>query len=216
MKKYMLIIFILVFSGCSFKSDQKDLWKKNVSNSFDSYVTYYLQGDFRLASIELNRAVSCAKNSVDLSPLSKIYLGKCALDISVLRDVECQEYDSIKDMLEIDNDCDNYHYMLQKNFNKVNLKKLPLQYNNFVKAMKNKDYNNAFNAIRKMQKTSSKLVAAALMKEFLGKNEINYIINEASISGYKRAVISWLKFLKEKSSDVEQQKVQKMLDILTN
>lgn len=215
MKIYFLVILLLFFTGCSFKAEQKDTWRKNASNAFDSYSNYYLQDETTLASSSLKEAIGSAKNSANLSPLSKIYLGTCALHVAVLIDDECLEYNQIKDILKEKDSSESYYNMLQKNYDNIDLKSLPPQYSDFVKAMEKKDYRSAFKAIQTIQKTSSKLIAASLMKEHLSKKEIHYIIDEASFSGYKKAVIRWLEFLKEKSNDAEKQKIQKLLNILT-
>jgi uncharacterized protein YfeS len=216
MKTFILIGFVLIFSGCSFKTEQKEMWKQNASSSFDSYANYYLKGEMELASVSLQRAISSAKNSVDLIPLSKIYLGTCALHVAVLKEDKCLEYSSIREMLSEEDTSEDYYNMLQKNFHEVKVENLPLQYIDFVKEIKKEEYKSAFHSIKNMSKISSKLVAAALMREHLNEKEINYIIEEASLSGYKKAVIGWLQFLKEKSDDAEKQKIQKMLDILLN
>ena len=216
MKSYILIIFLLIFTGCSFKSAQQDMWRKDAATSFDTYSNYYLKGETTLASVALKSAISSAKSSADLTPLSKIYLGTCALHIAVLIDDSCLEYKAIKDMLKEENNSWDYYHMLQKNFDKITIKNLPPQYADFVTAMQKKDFKSAFYSIKKMSQTSSKLIAASLMREHLNEKEIQNIIDVASFHGYKKAVIRWLEFLKEKSSDVKKQKIQKMLDILTH
>ncbi len=216
MKKYILLIFLFVFAGCSFKGAQKDMWIKDASNSFESYSNYYLQGDTRLASVSLKRAEQSAKSSVNLTPLSKIYLGVCALHVAVFIDDKCTQYISIRDIVKNKNNSESYFNMLQKNFGVLKTEYLPEQYVDFANAMKKEDFLSAFKSIKIMPKTSSKLISASLMKEHLSAKDIEYIIDEASFSGYKKAVVRWLKFLEEKSIGAKRQKIEKMLHVLTN
>ncbi|WP_331774802.1 hypothetical protein [Sulfurospirillum sp. 1612] len=216
MRSTILILFLLIFTGCSFKTTPQDMWRKNAATAFERYSDYYLKGETALASASLNSAIKNAKSSADLRPLSKIYLGTCALHIAVLIDDPCSEYKAIRDMLDPEHSSWDYYNMLQKNFDNITIKNLPPQYGDFVTAMQKEDFQGAFQSIQKMPKTSSLLIAASLMRKHLNESQIHEIINAASFRGYKKAVVRWLGFLKEKSSGIKKQKIDKMLDLLTH
>ena len=99
MKIFMLLI-VLFFAGCSFKSDEHDIWRKNATNSFESYSRYFLMGKNQMALVSLKRAINSAKSSANMTPLSKVYLGVCALHVAVLIDDKCEGYLSLSDVLE--------------------------------------------------------------------------------------------------------------------
>ena len=213
MKRYTFILIIaLLFAGCSFKSSPKFKYRVNASNSFDSYTDYYLKGETRLASTELKRAVQNAKEGYDLETLSKIYLGECALHIAILIHDPCDEYNSIKGLLKDKSD-ENYYRMIQGDIENVSIDSLPKEYRSFANYLKHKEYKKAFEAIKEMENVSSKLIAASIMKEHLTKDEIRYILSEASAMGYKKALKSWYSYLKSKSNQEEQKIIDKKMEI---
>ncbi len=124
MRLFVLLVF-LFFAGCSFKGEQHDTWKKNTTNSFESYSKYFLMGKNQMALVSLKRAIKSAKSSADLTPLSKVYLGVCALHVAVLMGDKCEGYLSLSDVIDKKNTTWSYYYMLQNRFDKVDIDKLP-------------------------------------------------------------------------------------------
>ncbi|NPA74102.1 MAG: hypothetical protein GXO12_05260 [Epsilonproteobacteria bacterium] len=211
MKRYIFsLIVIVLFAGCSFKATQKYKYRVDASNSFDSFRDYYLKGQTRLASTALQRAINNAKQGYDIDSLSKIYLGACALHIGVLIDDKCEEYLKIKHLSQNDSLQDYYH-LIEGEFSKI--KNPPKEYSDFVNAMKKGDYKSAFEAVKSMKDSTSKLIAASLMKEHLTKPQINYIINEAASMGYKKAVKRWYGYLKTKSTQKERDIINKKMEL---
>jgi hypothetical protein len=80
--KILLFIFLLQFNGCSFKTPQNK-WQFKSVNAFSAYTKNFLSAKDTLAKDDLKRAVNHAKQSANLSQLARIYLGECALNISV-------------------------------------------------------------------------------------------------------------------------------------
>lgn len=214
MKKLFLLILIFI-TGCSMKS-APDRWKARAANAFASYQEYYLQGKDRLAAVELKRAIQEATCSADLEPLARIYLGECAIHSAALIDDECGNYIRIGNMLGTQQELKNYYLMLQKKMDVVDEAMLPRQYQAFVKYVKIKNFKSAFSCIKNMPETSSKLIAASLMKNQLDKNMLAYIINQASFSGYKKSVIAWLQFAKRTATKEEKVLINKKLGLLNN
>lgn len=215
MKKIIFLIALLL-AGCSLKNESPDIWKKDTSNSFDSYKQYYLEGKTALASVSLKRALKSAKSSADLKPLADVYLGVCALHLAVLINDKCEEYVSLSDVLDKNDTSKNYYYMIEGKFNKVNPDNLPKQYKSFAKQMKIKNYKNAKKEMKKIQSISSMLVAASLIKEHLNTNDIDFLIDRLSLYGYKKAIVRWLKYSKNINSHKKNSKIQKLLKILDN
>lgn len=214
MKKVFLIILIFI-AGCAMKTPP-DKWKTDTSNAFASYREYYLQGNSRLAATELKRALNEAKRSADLGPLARIYLGECALHAAVLINDQCNDYIRISDMLGTQKELEAYYLMLQKKMNAVDDTMLPRQYQGFVRNVKIKKFKTAFANIKNMPETSSKLIAAALMKDQLDKNMLAYIIDQASFRGYKKSVIAWLLFSKKTATSEERMLIDKKLNLLND
>ncbi len=193
-----------------------DRWKTDTSNAFESYREYYLQGNSRLAATELKRAIKEAKRSADLEPLARIYLGECALHAAVLIDDQCNDYLRISAMLGTEKELEAYYLMLQKKMNAVDETMLPRQYRAFVKNIKINDFKTAFSNLKNMPESSSKLIAAALMKDQLDKNMLAYIVDQASFRGYKQSVIAWLRFSKKTATKEDRILIDKKLNLLND
>ncbi len=202
------------FIGCSFKNDSQGVWKKDTSNSFDSYKQYYLEGKTRLASVSLKRALISAKSSADLKPLAKVYLGVCALHVAVLINDKCEEYVSLANLLPKNDTSLSYYNMIERNFAKVSVNKLPPQYHNFVKNIQKHKFRDAIKEAKKMKSPSSMLISLSLIKEYLNSNDLDFIIHKISLYGYKKAIIRWLKYSKNKSTHSKNIKIDKLLKII--
>jgi hypothetical protein len=214
MNRFFVIILILI-SGCSMKVPP-DRWKANASNAFESYQEYYLQGKSRLAATELKKAIKEAACSADMEPLARIYLGECALHAAVLIDDECGNYIRISNMLGTQKELKNYSLMLQGKMDDVDAAVLPRQYRDFVRNVSKKDFKAAFSNIKGMPETSSKLIAASLMKDQLDKGMLAYVIDQASFRGYKKSVIAWLRFSKKSATEKEKVLIEQKLRILND
>ena len=82
---------LLLFSACSFKSPPNQ-WQFKSTAAFDSYTKNFLSSNDALAKNDLSRAIKHAKQSADLKMLARVYLGECALNISVGIDDNCKDY----------------------------------------------------------------------------------------------------------------------------
>ena len=214
MKQIIFVIAILL-AGCSSKNESPNIWKKDTSNSFDSYKQYYLEGKTRLASLSLTRAINSAKSSADLKPLAKVYLGVCALHVAVLINDKCEDYTSLLDILDKNDPSESYYYMIENKFSRVNLDYIPEQYKSFAKEMKVKNYKNAIKEMKKIQSTSSMLVAASLIKKHLNSRDIDFLIDRLSLYGYKKPIIRWLEYSKNINSHEKNYKIDKLLKIIS-
>lgn len=208
------LILVLFFQGCSFKS-VKNQWEFNSSSAFNSYMKNFLIYEDDLAQSELQRAIKYAKQSANLEQLSRIYLGACALNKSVEQDFMCKEYKEVEELIN-SQELKTYYLMLENEVLKEQIGNLPKQYKTFAKYITLKEYDLAFKAIKSMNQDSSKFIAASLIKKELKKEEVNFLINEASFLGYKKIVLFWLKHYYHLENNLKKrEKIAKKIKILT-
>lgn len=209
----LISILIFVFQGCSFKSPENS-WEYNSSSAFNSYTKNFLIDNENIASDELNRAIKYSKQSANLEQLARIYLGVCALNISVGKKDECKKYKEIEDLVS-SKELESYYLMLQNSLKKEQISNLPKQYQEFSNYKNLKKYDLSFESIKGIQKPSSKFIAASLIKEKIDKIQVNYLIEKASFYGYKKVVLYWLDYLKKVENDMEEKKrISKKIMIL--
>ncbi len=201
---FTILLSIILFQGCSLKSP-KNQWEYNSSNAFTSYTKYFLINENELANSDLQRAIKYAKQSANLEQLARIYLGVCALNISVGIEDKCSSYTKIREFLN-KKELESYFLMLVKKEEIEQITYLPKQYQSFVKYKLEKRFDLAFNAIKEMQEITSQFVAASLIKEKVSKSDMNYLIKKASFNGYKNFVLFWLKNLYKIENDLEKKK----------
>ena len=127
MKKIVLYILITtLFSACSLDL-KPDLWKYKSASYFNSYTKNFLSSNDTLAKSDLESAVEYAKTGADLTALSRIYLGACALEISVGGKKECTTYKNIAEVVK-DNELDAYYSFITSTLKKeqISLKPMPI------------------------------------------------------------------------------------------
>ncbi len=188
-KTLLLLVSLLLLSACSFKSPPNQWQYKSIS-AFDSYTKNFLSANDALAKNDLSRAINHAKQSADLEILARVYLGKCALNISVGINDKCEEYLLISDL--VNNKSLDAYYNFIKLKSEYSLENLNSQYKDFALLLKHKDFSKANNEILKIDKPISKLLAASLMKNKLNDASRNEMIKIASFYGYKKSVLFWL------------------------
>jgi hypothetical protein len=191
MKQLLLLLLIsFLFLGCSFK-ETPNKWEYESAAAFDSYKKNFLKQKDSLAKNDLQRAIEHAKSGSDFNNLATIYLGECALHISVGIEEKCQNYLDIKD-LTTDKSLEAYYNFITATLTKEQIPLLPVIYQNYVWHVRYMEYPKAQQDIATMTKMSSKFLAAALMKENLDTKMRERMIELASYYGYKRVVLFWL------------------------
>lgn len=209
-----LLLFFL-FQGCSFKTPANQ-WEYNSASAFDSYAKNFLTNNDDIAEDDLNRAIKYAKQSANLEQLSRIYLGVCALNISVGKKDDCKKYKKIEDLVP-SLELKAYFLMLQNSLQKEDISNIPNQYQDFSEYKYLKKYDLSFESIKDIEQPSSKFIAASMIKNKMNKSEIKHIINEASFYGFKKVVLFWLDYLKQiEENKIEKDKIEKKLYILNN
>ena len=216
MTRYLLLFFTLfIFGACSFTTPKND-WQLKSVNAYESYQSYFLKNEQNLADADLKRALKYAKQSADLDTLARIELSRCALHVSVLENRECGEYLELEPVASSAK-LHSYYLFLQNKDTKSDSKELPSRYKAFARYKEDGDYENAQKELLKMEDTVSKMISASLIKDSLHRSTIKSIIDEASFSGYKKAVINWMRFYLEKTTDVkERDLIEKKLKIIND
>jgi len=213
MIKYLLFISILLFTSCSFKTPP-NLWQHKSANAFHSYTQDFLSKNDNMATNDLQRAIKHAKQSADLTQLARVYLGKCALNISVGVEDSCQEYLNIADVVQSDR-LDAYYSFITKSIVDKQIDFLPQYYQEYIKNIKKKDFIEANKNILSMPKITSTLLCAVLIKENLEQDSRAKITKLASFYGYKKAVLFWLNEQKKYTQDrKEKEYLEKKISIL--
>jgi hypothetical protein len=207
------LILLIFFTACSFQTP-KNNWQYKSSSIFDSYVNNYLSENKFLAKSDLKRATRYASKGEDLSHLAKIYLGECALKISVSKENVCLKYKKIRTLLN-DKNIDAYYLFITRQISIEEVEYLPKQYQEFSNTLLKEEFIIANKSLREIQPTTSKLLAGSLLKDNIDTKSIQHILDEASFNGYKKAVVFWLEQLKNRTEQLEEkQKISQKIELL--
>jgi hypothetical protein len=215
MKKvfYLLACFLLL-AGCSTKAVPD--WIKTSHNQLESFKKYYLQGGDHLAEINFKKAIEAIKSSGDLHLLQIAYLTRYAVQSSVLEGFDDLEYLRLA-AVEPHSENVHFHAFLKGAFDRVDEQYLPQQYRSFLRACKNGKQVEIDNAIEAIEDPLSRLIAAGLAvhKQLYCETTLNAAIRIASEQGWKKALMIYLKKLRDfyasinelKKADGTQQKI---------
>ncbi len=214
MTKVFLTLLVLAFlGGCSFTA-KPDAWKYKSINAFSSYTKNFLSARDALAKSDLARAVSHAKSSADLTQLSRIYLGECALNISVGIQDRCQKYLSIADLVQ-NKELDAYYKFIRWQIDPQDLDALIPSYRDFARYKIKNESQKAIESLFEMDKITSKLLAASLIQEKLSFEDVQKLIELASFYGYKKSVLYWLHVQKTKTTqNTQRERIAKKIKVL--
>ncbi len=215
MKKISLILTIIMFflGACSFKSEPNQ-WQYKSSSAFKAYTQNFLSNKDKLAYNDLHRSKEHAKMSADLETLARIYLGVCALNISVGIQDPCEEYKEISPFVQTQ-DLDAYYKFISSSLKQEEIDLLSQPYKTFALYISQNRFKEAKEELFNIQKTTSLLLGASLIKENLTKKEKEKVLDVASFHGYKKAVLYWLKELQNSTNDLnEKAYFKKKIDIL--
>jgi len=206
MIKFIISVLIIsLFSACSFKSEPNE-WKYKSINAFSSYTSNFLSNRDALAKSDLKRALTHAKQSANLTQLSRIYLGECALNISVGIYDKCLKYKEISELVD-DESLNSYYKFINSRITKAEIKTLKDPYKDFATNLVSQDFAKAKENMFNMDKITSKLLSASLIKNKLNFDEVEMLIEDASFYGYKKSVIFWLNIQKSKTTSKSKIKI---------
>ena len=211
--RYLHLLAVLIFTGCSFGIPANN-WQYDSTNAFDAYTKDFLSGKDIIARNDLLRAVKHAKSSADLTQLAKVYLGECALNISVGIKDRCTKYKNIKDVAG-SKELDAYYSFLLSDIQQKDIEYLPKRYVDFASHVNKKEFQEANDEVLEMDKITSVLLSSALLKENIDVKTVEKAISAASFYGYKKAVVFWLhKKQKLLGNTPEAKKTEKKILIL--
>ena len=213
MIRSLFFILLLLFAGCSFKSEP-NLWEYKSAQAFESYKQNFLKGNDLLAKHDLLQAIKHAKSSSDLSQLASLYLGKCALNKTVGVEDECKEFQNIQNLISCAK-LQNYYRFLQKDLTHLDTHYLPARYKNFANALQENDMQKANKALQKMNDPASMMLALSLLGGKATKVSIEATLKQASFYGYKKGVLHLLHELEKREKDPEKKSLlKKKIEIL--
>lgn len=194
----LLAISIILLTSCSMKTPKNE-WQYKSTNAFNSYTSNFLSGNDLMAKSDLQRAINHAKQSANLTQLAKIYLGECALNISVGNVDTCEEYLYISPLVK-SKKLDAYYDFITLSIKDEDIKYLPMHHQNFAYQLNKKNFQKAYKDLIEMEQTTSVLLCGALIKSNLENISREELIKKASFHGYKKSAIFWLQE-KKKNSD---------------
>jgi len=204
-KFFLVVVITLYFSACSFKKEPND-WQYKSADYFKEYQENFLSSNDFIAKNELSQAIKYAKKSSDLNTLAKIYLGRCALNISVGIEEKCEAYRNISDAVASEK-LDAYYAFITKNLEDNKVQFLEKHYQEFVENGTD---------IFDMPRVSSTLLCASLKREELDNEAREKIVKIASYHGYKKVVLFWLKEQKKYLKNREEiEKIETKIAILS-
>jgi hypothetical protein len=215
MIKYIApVTMSLLFLGCSFQPDP-NLWQKRSTTAFNNYQKDFLENNMLLAKSDLNRAVDNAKMSANLTQLAKIYLGECALNISVGESNECKKYQNVESLVNR-KELNAYYHLLRGSLGVDDIENLPKSYQRFATALLEKNYVKANREVFVFKRATSSLLSAQLLGDKLESKSRVKVLELASYYGYKKSVLFWLKESKKYvKSENELENICKKISILT-
>jgi len=213
-KVFYLMACFLLLAGCSTKAVPD--WIKTSHNQLESFKKYYLQGRDHLAETSFFKAIEAIKSSGDLHLLQIAHLTRYAVQSSVLEGFDDLEYLRLA-AVEPHSENVHFHAFLKGAFDRVDEQILPQQYRSFLRACKNGKQVEIDNAIAVIEDPQSRLIASALavQKRLYHEKTLNTAIQTASEQGWKKALLVYLKKLRDfyvsineqKKADVTQQRI---------
>ena len=207
--RYLLIACIVLLSGCSFKQPQ-NRWELNAINATQAYQSNFLRSYDVAAKKDLQRAVAHAKKSANLQTLAKIYLTKCAMQVTVFEHPKCSDFIQLQEVLQ-DVSLAAYKALLTRGITHNQIELLPKRYRKFAASLLQNETGKTIEAMQAIEDIHSRFIAAALIKEALDSKQIDAIINLSSHRGYDKITKAWLAYKYKKFGD---EKAKKILQIM--
>lgn len=190
MRGFITLLFVLTFTGCSFKSPP-DIWRYESKNAFESYIKNRLSGNNELAQSDYKRALSHAKRGADIPLIATLALGRCSIEYSLSSHLACEDYLSVAS-IGGNSEHHAFYALLQKRFTQEQTLHMPKQYRAFAQALLIEEHHRIESEILDMEPITSKIIAARIVEESLSKDTLEKIVESAAFYGYKESVIHFL------------------------
>lgn len=206
MKKVLYLLACLFFlGGCSAKSVPD--WTKASHHQLESYKNNYLQDKDRLAEINFRKAAEEIKSSGSFNLLEKAYLTRYAVQVSVLEGFDDRDYRKLE---AIEPHPENVHFylFLKGAFDQVDETNLSQQYRPFLHACKKGKQADVNLSIVAIGDPLSRLIAVglAVQKQLYDETSLTTAIQAAAEQGWKKAVLVYLKKLRDYYESINEQK----------
>ncbi len=186
------MIFSILLVGCGSSKPMPD-WTEASFNQLDNYKKSYLSGKESIAEAYFNKAVDEIKSSGDLDILARAYLTKYACQVAALETFDDREYlriDTVEPVLQNK----TFYSFLNGDFDNVDEKLLPQQYEGFLRALKSGKKEDVAREISRMDNSLSKLIVIGLLvkKNRDTETDLKLAIDIASQNGWKKALLAYL------------------------
>ncbi|KIM11457.1 MAG: hypothetical protein KU37_04370 [Sulfuricurvum sp. PC08-66] len=193
MKKFLLFtttLFIALFwSGCA---KEKHIWKINGNSHFNKYQTFLLKGDNFKARYYLEYAIKEAKNSSNLVDLATMHLGSCAMQRALFSNEACTAYDALAPHVHNDVLSTYKDFLFAV---PLDAAKLPPKYHVVYKTIQAQNPEVLLDKIKNLPTPFAQAIAAnvAARNGVMSLELIDYMIERASIFGYKALMMEWMR-----------------------
>jgi hypothetical protein len=205
MRVIVTTLIILLLAGCS-TPQHEDAWRYQAAASTEAYGEHFLKDEKVQIQSNYSHAERSAKQSADLVPLARLYLSECALNRAVLVDDDCEKFVQTLPM-QHDKELAAYYAMLNHTLTKKQVSDLPWRYRDFARAYLSKDANAIRRTVAATEPLRSRIVAASLVRDTLNESDIEALIDAISYLGYRRALLSWMAYLADITSDEQKRRL---------
>lgn len=194
MKSLTLALLILFMaSACSFK-EPHNAWQIKSAISLKNYERFFLSNQLVQADNEIKKSILHAQKSANLETLSRVYLTECALNLAVLKPLNCQAYLDVNQAYE-DPALLAYYALLNNHIQQSQIYLLPLKYQAFASALLQQNSDKIQSSILNLNSVSSQLIASSVAKTQLQLSTVRQLIKNTSEYGYQQAAIQWMQYL---------------------
>lgn len=195
-KAFYLLICVTLFAGCGTKAIPD--WVKTSHNQLESFKKHYLQGGDRLAKINFDKAIDEIKSSGDFHLLQVAHLTRYAVQTSVLEGFDDLDYLRLA-AVEPHPENIHFHAFLKGAIDHVDEQSLPQQYRQFLRACRNGKQVEIDEVLAAIEDPLSRLIACglAVQKRLYREKTIDIAIRTASEQGWKKALLAYLKKLRD-------------------
>lgn len=200
--RWLLMLVPLLFAACS-TPQHEDSWRYQAATATEAYAEHFLKDERLLVQSNYSHAERSARQSADLESLARLYLTRCALKRAVFEADGCEEAAELTLLLG-DAGLSAYYAMLTASLPPEQISDLPPQYRRFGYALLSGDGDRICRTAMAVTPLRSRLVAAALVRDRLDPSDIETLIEDASHPGYRRAVLAWMRYLSDITTDPEQ------------
>ena len=207
---FSALIVVILFNACS--SPVAYTWRGQAKAHLDNYQKMMLEGDHLQAEYYLLDAVKEAKLDSSLETLAVVYLTECAMNRVLNIEASCHMYTSIENLVKNEYFQGYKELLMGENISDLNgLGK----YRSIYDAIKDRTVTK--DDIDALETIYAKSIGAMMVERagLASKDIVLYMIDVASKEHKKRLMVLWMKKLKVLSSKLDQEKLSKVIEVLS-